>query len=110
MAADVAGGLIGYFCSKLGGTLTWILSAGETPAATARPFRRRSEAFDRARRRGLRAGAAPSGPWSLPEIRPMKHRILRCGIEVSEICLGCWAIGGPFWDQGGWMGYGDVDD
>ncbi|MBY0228540.1 MAG: aldo/keto reductase [Gemmataceae bacterium] len=40
----------------------------------------------------------------------MKRRMLRCGIEVSEIGLGCWAIGGPFWDRGGWMGYGDVDD
>lgn len=24
--------------------------------------------------------------------------------------LGCWAIGGPFYDRGGWMGYGAVDD
>jgi aryl-alcohol dehydrogenase-like predicted oxidoreductase len=31
-------------------------------------------------------------------------------IEVSDLCMGCWAIGGPFWDRGGWMGYGDVDD
>jgi aryl-alcohol dehydrogenase-like predicted oxidoreductase len=23
--------------------------------------------------------------------------------------MGCWAIGGPFWDQG-WVGYGTVDD
>lgn len=34
----------------------------------------------------------------------------RSGIEVSALGLGCWAIGGPFWDQGGWMGYGTVDD
>jgi aryl-alcohol dehydrogenase-like predicted oxidoreductase len=31
-------------------------------------------------------------------------------IVVSDICIGCWAIGGPFWDRGGWMGYGDVND
>jgi aryl-alcohol dehydrogenase-like predicted oxidoreductase len=24
--------------------------------------------------------------------------------------LGCWAIGGAFWDKGGYMGYGAVDD
>jgi aryl-alcohol dehydrogenase-like predicted oxidoreductase len=24
--------------------------------------------------------------------------------------MGCWGIGGPFWDRGGWMGYGDVED
>ena len=24
--------------------------------------------------------------------------------------LGCWAIGGPFRDQGGWIGYGTVED
>lgn len=34
----------------------------------------------------------------------------RSGIEVSALGLGCWAIGGPFEDQGGWMGYGTVDD
>jgi aryl-alcohol dehydrogenase-like predicted oxidoreductase len=40
----------------------------------------------------------------------MKTRTLRTGIALSEIGLGCWAIGGPFWDRGGWMGYGDCDD
>ena len=29
---------------------------------------------------------------------------------MSALGLGCWAIGGPFWEQGGWMGYGTVDD
>jgi aryl-alcohol dehydrogenase-like predicted oxidoreductase len=24
--------------------------------------------------------------------------------------MGCWGIGGPFWDRNGWMGYGNVDD
>jgi len=40
----------------------------------------------------------------------MKARLLRTGIPISEIGLGCWGIGGPFWDGGGWMGYGDADD
>src|SRR5271163_4274608 len=30
--------------------------------------------------------------------------------EIGIIGLGCWGIGGPFWDRGGWMGYGNVDD
>jgi aryl-alcohol dehydrogenase-like predicted oxidoreductase len=34
----------------------------------------------------------------------------RSGIAVSAIGLGCWAIGGPFWQDGGWLGYGPVDD
>lgn len=40
----------------------------------------------------------------------MKTRRLRTGLAVSEIGLGCWGIGGPFWDGGGWMGYGDTND
>ncbi len=40
----------------------------------------------------------------------MNTRTLRTGISISEIGLGCWAIGGPFWDRGGWMGYGNADD
>jgi aryl-alcohol dehydrogenase-like predicted oxidoreductase len=38
------------------------------------------------------------------------HVLGGTGIVVSEICLGCWGIGGPFWDRGGWMGYGNADD
>jgi aryl-alcohol dehydrogenase-like predicted oxidoreductase len=42
---------------------------------------------------------------------PEANRILgKSGIAVHPIGLGCWAIGGPFWDQNGWMGYGTVDD
>ena len=26
------------------------------------------------------------------------------------MCIGCWAIGGPFYDRGGWMGYGTIDE
>ena len=41
----------------------------------------------------------------------MNTRTLRGGtIRVSDLCMGCWALGGPFWQGNGWMGYGDVDD
>jgi aryl-alcohol dehydrogenase-like predicted oxidoreductase len=33
------------------------------------------------------------------------------GIRVSPMGLGCWAIGGPLWDDGGKpLGWGEVDD
>jgi aryl-alcohol dehydrogenase-like predicted oxidoreductase len=32
-------------------------------------------------------------------------------VPVSPMGMGCWAIGGPFWDaQGGPLGWGEVDD
>ena len=35
----------------------------------------------------------------------------RSGMEVGEIGLGCWAIGGPFWTtDGNPLGWGEVDD
>jgi aryl-alcohol dehydrogenase-like predicted oxidoreductase len=34
----------------------------------------------------------------------------RSGIEVSALGVGCWAIGGPFWDNGKPVGWGEVDD
>jgi aryl-alcohol dehydrogenase-like predicted oxidoreductase len=34
----------------------------------------------------------------------------RSGIKVSEIGFGCWAIGGPFTDDGKPDGWGEVDD
>lgn len=38
-------------------------------------------------------------------------RILgRSGIEVSALGMGCWAIGGPFWDGTTPLGWGEVDD
>jgi aryl-alcohol dehydrogenase-like predicted oxidoreductase len=41
----------------------------------------------------------------------MDSRILgRSGLKVGALGLGCWAIGGAFWDKGGYMGYGSVDD
>jgi aryl-alcohol dehydrogenase-like predicted oxidoreductase len=41
----------------------------------------------------------------------MARRTLgRSGIEVSPTGLGCWAIGGPFWDGVTPLGWGEVDD
>jgi aryl-alcohol dehydrogenase-like predicted oxidoreductase len=41
----------------------------------------------------------------------MESRVLgRSGLKVGAMGLGCWAIGGAFWDKGGYMGYGAVDD
>ncbi len=34
----------------------------------------------------------------------------RSGIEVSPMGLGCWAIGGPFWEGKTPQGWGEVDD
>ncbi len=45
----------------------------------------------------------PDSAWS---DRSLGH----CGIQVGAMGLGCWAIGGPFLDRGGYMGYGPVDD
>jgi aryl-alcohol dehydrogenase-like predicted oxidoreductase len=41
----------------------------------------------------------------------MDSRVLgRSELKVGALGLGCWAIGGAFWDKGGYMGYGLVDD
>lgn len=34
----------------------------------------------------------------------------RSNIEVSALGMGCWAIGGPFWDGTTPLGWGEVDD
>jgi aryl-alcohol dehydrogenase-like predicted oxidoreductase len=34
----------------------------------------------------------------------------RSGIEVSDLGVGCWAIGGPFWRDAQPLGWGEVDD
>ncbi len=34
----------------------------------------------------------------------------RSGIEVSALGMGCWAIGGPFWEGETPHGWGKVDD
>jgi aryl-alcohol dehydrogenase-like predicted oxidoreductase len=41
----------------------------------------------------------------------MYKRILgRSGLEISAMGMGCWAIGGPFWNKGQPVGWGKVDD
>jgi aryl-alcohol dehydrogenase-like predicted oxidoreductase len=38
------------------------------------------------------------------------RRLGRSGITVSVLGMGCWAIGGPFWEGGTPLGWGQVDD
>jgi len=38
------------------------------------------------------------------------RKLGRSGIDVSAIGMGCWAIGGPFWDGEIPLGWGEVDD
>lgn len=38
------------------------------------------------------------------------RRLGRSGIEVSALGMGCWAIGGPWWDRDQPLGWGVVDD
>ena len=40
----------------------------------------------------------------------MLRTLGRSGIEVSALGMGCWAIGGPFWDGQTPLGWGSVDD
>jgi aryl-alcohol dehydrogenase-like predicted oxidoreductase len=40
----------------------------------------------------------------------MRRVLGRSGIEVSALGMGCWAIGGPFWDGETPLGWGNVDD
>lgn len=40
----------------------------------------------------------------------MRRSLGRSGIDVSAMGLGCWAIGGPFWDGEDPLGWGEVDD
>jgi aryl-alcohol dehydrogenase-like predicted oxidoreductase len=40
----------------------------------------------------------------------MRRVLGRSGIEVSALGMGCWAIGGPFWDGEIPLGWGEVDD
>jgi aryl-alcohol dehydrogenase-like predicted oxidoreductase len=34
----------------------------------------------------------------------------RSGIKVSALGMGCWAIGGPYWNSGNAVGWGQVND
>jgi aryl-alcohol dehydrogenase-like predicted oxidoreductase len=40
----------------------------------------------------------------------MKRELGQSGIEVSALGVGCWAIGGPFWNGETPLGWGQVDD
>ncbi len=40
----------------------------------------------------------------------MKRKLGRSGIEISALGMGCWAIGGPFWEGVTPLGWGQVDD
>lgn len=41
----------------------------------------------------------------------MQTRLLgKSGLEVSEVGIGCWGIGGPDWNLGMEMGWGNTDD
>ena len=40
----------------------------------------------------------------------MTRTLGRSGIEVSALGVGCWAIGGPFFEDGQPLGWGEVDD
>ncbi len=40
----------------------------------------------------------------------MKRTLGRSGIEVSAVGMGCWAIGGPFWNGDTPVGWGEIDD
>ncbi len=40
----------------------------------------------------------------------MTRTLGRSGIEVSALGVGCWAIGGLFWEDGKPLGWGEVDD
>jgi aryl-alcohol dehydrogenase-like predicted oxidoreductase len=40
----------------------------------------------------------------------MKRNLGRSGIQISALGMGCWAIGGPFWNGETPLGWGEVDD
>jgi aryl-alcohol dehydrogenase-like predicted oxidoreductase len=44
------------------------------------------------------------------ETMTFTRKLGRAGIQVSALGLGCWAIGGPFWEKGTPHGWGEVDD
>src|SRR2546430_15273301 len=40
----------------------------------------------------------------------MTRSLGRSRIQVSGLGFGCWAIGGPLWERGKPLGWGEVDD
>ncbi|HLA39581.1 MAG TPA: aldo/keto reductase [Candidatus Glassbacteria bacterium] len=40
----------------------------------------------------------------------VRRRLGRTGLEVSEISLGCWTLGGPNWADGQPVGWGELDE
>lgn len=40
----------------------------------------------------------------------VRRRLGRTGLEVSEISLGLWTLGGPNWDKGQPVGWADLDE
>ena len=49
-------------------------------------------------------------PRLFPYLPLMKRKLGRSGVEVSALGMGCWAIGGPFWNGETPVGWGEVDD
>ena len=41
---------------------------------------------------------------------PFTRRLGRSDVHISPMGLGCWAIGGPFWEGDTPLGWGEVDD
>ena len=56
----------------------------------------------------MTSGSAKAGEVQAGGV--LTRRLGRSGIEVSALGMGCWAIGGPFWDNGKPVGWGEVDD
>lgn len=55
-------------------------------------------------------GDATAAIPALRETTMRKRRLGTSGIEVSEISLGCWAIGGASWRDGNPVGWAGADD
>lgn len=54
--------------------------------------------------------SALAGKFAPPRGNMLFTRKLgRSGIAVSALGMGCWAIGGPFWENGAPLGWGEVD-
>lgn len=56
--------------------------------------------------RGLRSMTRPEPP----DRRAISRTLGSCGLEVSALGVGCWALGGPDTNLGLPMGWGSIDD